>query len=316
MASIPDTDERITFDVPNPAGGGMGNPHDNIPAIPKPEPSGGVMGAIRDAASGAYEAAGRAAETVGNVASGVYDAMVPSWEELEAVARHPLEAVIGAGKDVLGTPWDMAEIGAAAHDILGPDVVNQLPMDVRLALKLSKKMQGTKPSMLELTNDAQKGGAKIAVLVALLKGLAKLLAKGFKVSKSVANAVEEAADDIAKKADLAKKKKADQLKKNKKQGKLREQQVAKELEAEGHEVLGSEVTIKTPETNRRVDHLIRDGKTGEIRAIEVKSGGARRSSSQISKDNAMAAEGGKIIGKNAPPGLEGQTIRIPTEVRN
>ncbi len=109
---------------------------------------------------------------------------------------------------------------------------------------------------------------------------------------------------------------ADQLKKNKAQGKKREAEVKNELEAEGHEVLGSEVTIKTPESNRRVDHLIRDGKTGEIRAIEVKSGNATRSTSQIAKDNAMQGQGGTIIGKNAPDSLQGQTIKIPTEVRN
>jgi len=109
-------------------------------------------------------------------------------------------------------------------------------------------------------------------------------------------------------------KKAEQLKKNKAQGKKRELEVKKELEAEGHEVLGSEVTIKTPKTNRRVDHLIRDGETGKIRAIEVKSGNAERNRTQIKKDNVMESEGGKIIGKNAPDELKGMTIKIPTKV--
>jgi len=111
-------------------------------------------------------------------------------------------------------------------------------------------------------------------------------------------------------------KKAEQLKKNKAQGKQRELEVKKELEAEGHEVLGSEVTIKTPETNRRVDHLIKDGKTGKIRAIEVKSGNAKRNKTQIDKDNAMESKGGEIIGKNAPDKLKGMTKKIPTEVRH
>ena len=111
-------------------------------------------------------------------------------------------------------------------------------------------------------------------------------------------------------------KKADQLKKNKAQGKQRELAVKKQLEAEGHEVLGSEVAIKTPKTNRRVDHLIRDRKTGKLKAIEVKSGNAKRNKTQVSKDDAMESNGGKIIGKNAPADLKGSTVKIPTEVRN
>ena len=111
-------------------------------------------------------------------------------------------------------------------------------------------------------------------------------------------------------------KKANQLKKNRQQGKRRENEVKHELEKEGHEVLGSEVTVKTPKTNRRIDHLIKDGKTREIRAIEVKSGGATRNATQIAKDKAMESQGAKIIGKNAPNDLKGKTIKIPTEVRN
>jgi hypothetical protein len=76
------------------------------------------------------------------------------------------------------------------------------------------------------------------------------------------------------------------------------------------------VTIKTPKTNRRVDHLIRDGKTGKLKAIEVKSGNAKRNKTQVSKDAAMESSGGKIIGKNAPADLKGTTVKIPTEVRN
>lgn len=109
--------------------------------------------------------------------------------------------------------------------------------------------------------------------------------------------------------------KAEILAENRRNGAIRENEVATELTNEGHEVLGSQVTVKTPKTNRVVDHLIRDGETGEIRAVEVKSGNAARSSTQIAKDNAMAEEGGEIIGKNAPDWLRGQSMKIPTEVR-
>ncbi len=141
---------------------------------------------------------------------------------------------------------------------------------------------------------------------------AKVLKNGDKIKDAA-----KVAKNTDKVKDAAKNnKKAEQLKKNKAQGKQRELEVKKELEAEGHEVLGSEVTIKTPETNRRVDHLIRDGKTGNVKAIEVKSGNAKRNKTQISKDAAMESSGGKIIGKNAPVDLKGSTVKIPTEVRN
>lgn len=79
--------------------------------------------------------------------------------------------------------------------------------------------------------------------------------------------------------------------------------------------MGSQVSVKTPETRRVVDHLIKDGGTGEIKAIEVKSGNAVRSASQIAKDNAMENVGGEIIGKNAPSDLLGKTMKIGTEIR-
>ena len=109
--------------------------------------------------------------------------------------------------------------------------------------------------------------------------------------------------------------KAEQLKDNKKAGAPREAEVKADLETEGHTVLGEQVTVKTPETHRRIDVLIQDGNTGQIRAIEVKSGSAMRNSSQLAKDAAMENAGATIIGKNAPDALKGQTMKIPTEVR-
>ncbi|MDF0607206.1 hypothetical protein HZU77_016440 [Neisseriaceae bacterium TC5R-5] len=115
-------------------------------------------------------------------------------------------------------------------------------------------------------------------------------------------------------SDVKAKKKAT-LKKNKKNGAQREQEVKKELEDEGHTVLGEQVSIKTPKTRRIVDILVEDGKTKEVRAVEVKSGGAVRSKTQIEKDDAMEKLGGVLIGKNAPADLKNQTLKIPTEVR-
>jgi len=114
----------------------------------------------------------------------------------------------------------------------------------------------------------------------------------------------------------AQRSKKDILAANKKRGAAREREVGQELRREGHEVLGSQVTVKTSQTNRVIDHLIRDRNTGEIRAIEVKSGNADRTPTQIRKDNAMANEGATVIGKNAPDWLQGQKLKIPTEVRH
>ena len=146
----------------------------------------------------------------------------------------------------------------------------------------------------------------VFLVKALVVGAGKLLVKG--AAKAV---VKEGAEVVEKKAV-----KAAQLKLNKANGELAEKRVKAELEAEGHEVLGSQVNVKTPLTNRRVDHLIRDGKTGEVRAIEVKSGGATKTPTQVLKDAAMESKGGTITGKNAPPGMSGQTQTIKTEVRH
>jgi len=109
--------------------------------------------------------------------------------------------------------------------------------------------------------------------------------------------------------------KAETLKKNRENGKKRETEVTDELKAEGHEVLGTQVTVKTSQTRRVLDNLAqKKGETG-LTNVEVKSGNATRSKLQISKDNEMATVGGKIVGKNAPPHLRGQTVKIKTEVR-
>ena len=101
---------------------------------------------------------------------------------------------------------------------------------------------------------------------------------------------------------------------NKAMGKAAEAAVASELKAEGATILGSRVSAKTSAGARRViDHLVE--KSGQIGAVEVKAGGATRNAAQIAKDNAMASGGATLVGKNAPAGLRGQTLRIETEVR-
>ena len=105
--------------------------------------------------------------------------------------------------------------------------------------------------------------------------------------------------------------KAKTLAENKKAGAEAEKLAKIDLEKEGNEILGSQVSVRTSEGIRRIDHLIRDS-SGNIKAVEVKSGNAKRNSSQIKKDTLMEIEGGVIIGKNAPENLKGKLIKIPT----
>lgn len=97
-------------------------------------------------------------------------------------------------------------------------------------------------------------------------------------------------------------------------GKAAEAKAAAELVAEGNKLLGSQVSIRTAEGRRIVDHLIQTP-NGQIVAVEVKSGGAVRNGLQRAKDNAMASEGGIPVGKYAPDSLRGQQVVIPTVER-
>ncbi|MGV5309801.1 hypothetical protein ACV4V9_20475, partial [Pseudomonas aeruginosa] len=138
-----------------------------------------------------------------------------------------------------------------------------------------------------------------------------------KASNEASERSSEVAKDGAKALGNAKASKRAQLKRNHQNGKLREKEVEAELKQQGHEILGTQVSVKTPKSRRVIDILIKDGKTGEIRAIEVKAGGAKRSPAQIAKDNALAKQGGEFIGKNAPKGdaYKG-TMKVTTEVVN
>ena len=94
-------------------------------------------------------------------------------------------------------------------------------------------------------------------------------------------------------------------------GKAAEARAAGDLVAEGNKILGSQVSVRTSEGIRVIDHLIQT-QGGQIVAVEVKSGGAVRNARQLAKDGAMATEGGVVVGKNAPDALRGQQIAIPT----
>jgi RHS repeat-associated protein len=108
--------------------------------------------------------------------------------------------------------------------------------------------------------------------------------------------------------------KATKILENAATGKLGEAIVRDQLVSEGKTVLGSQVSVQTSEGRRVIDHLVQDG--GGVRAVEVKTGNATRNARQVAKDSAMANEGGKIVGKNAPPDLRGKIMKVITDVWN
>jgi RHS repeat-associated protein len=101
---------------------------------------------------------------------------------------------------------------------------------------------------------------------------------------------------------------------NRTAGLAAEARAARDLTAEGNIILGSHVAARTSEGLRVIDHLIQTP-SGQIVAIEVKSGNAVRSASQLLKDSLMATEGAVLVGKNAPAALQGSRLIIQTSER-
>ena len=111
---------------------------------------------------------------------------------------------------------------------------------------------------------------------------------------------------------------------NKKQGTLAEDKIYNDLLHNSDViVLGRQVYIKTPGIGRGrySDVLIQSKKTGKIINVEIKSGGAVRSTSQIKKD-ILINSGGGVFGKNAPLDMNGKpladmkTSNVTSSVRN
>jgi RHS repeat-associated protein len=89
--------------------------------------------------------------------------------------------------------------------------------------------------------------------------------------------------------------------------------VARDLVAEGNTIVGTHVSAWTAKGLRYIDILI-ETPTGELMAVEVKSGGAQYAGDQVIKDTAMAQTGARL-GNNAGK-YEGTAItQIRTEVR-
>lgn len=75
---------------------------------------------------------------------------------------------------------------------------------------------------------------------------------------------------------------------------------------------GSQVRVQTRAGLRIVDHLVQLP-SGELVALEVKTGGATRSAYQLTCDGLIESEGGTVIGYGAP-GLRGQVLQVRTVV--
>ncbi|MDX3905812.1 MAG: hypothetical protein QHC78_09005 [Pigmentiphaga sp.] len=108
---------------------------------------------------------------------------------------------------------------------------------------------------------------------------------------------------------------AEVLAANRAAGRAAERQAAIDLASEGNTILGSQVTVRTSQGNRVIDHLIQTP-DGRIMAVEVKSGNAVRNAAQLAKDAALASEGGVVTGVNAPAALRGQHVILETIERH
>lgn len=101
---------------------------------------------------------------------------------------------------------------------------------------------------------------------------------------------------------------------NKVVGRLAEKLVERNLVREGYEILGKQVTAKLANGQiRYIDRLVRSP-AGDIMAVEVKSGGAIYSQSQMARD-VMIEKVGATLGNNAPDFLMKKFVQLKTIVR-
>ena len=80
------------------------------------------------------------------------------------------------------------------------------------------------------------------------------------------------------------------------------------LRMRGYKIIGEQVSVMTSAGRRVVDFVVEKG--GETLAIEVKTGDAVRSASQLAKDAAMESEGGRVGASGGA--LAGQTLKVKT----
>lgn len=233
------------------------------------------------------------------------------------------------GPTAIPNAWNILLLGMPAHNLLttipftngdnpglalgliSPSVMGPSRHITCVPNVLFKCIPATRLTSLSVQNRANALGARIVpsqpkvLLLGAGSGKGGGPGKGKNAGGSAGKGGPGSAGKAAKRA---------RLRQNHTRGKLREKEVEAELRSEGNEILGTQVSAKTPLSRRVIDILIKDARTGKIRAVEVKAGGATRSATQLAKDNAMANRGATLVGKNAPGGPYQGTIKIPTQV--
>ena len=86
------------------------------------------------------------------------------------------------------------------------------------------------------------------------------------------------------------------------------------LRAKGYRIVGRNVTARTSLGGRRIDFLVKSP-SGELVAIEVKTGSGFREAAQLAKDREMEMIGARLVGKKAGD-YAGEFRKIRTEVWN
>ncbi|SRR5258708_1827304 len=99
---------------------------------------------------------------------------------------------------------------------------------------------------------------------------------------------------------------------NRASGLAAEVRVEQQLIDEGNTILGANVGARTSDGGLRVIDRLVQTPSGQITAVEVKSGEAVRNAQQLLRDNLMAIDGATLVGRNAPPVLRDQQLIIPT----
>lgn len=82
------------------------------------------------------------------------------------------------------------------------------------------------------------------------------------------------------------------------------------IEAQGGIIVGRHVTARTSDGIRYIDYLVL-APNGRLLAVEVKSGNAARSSTQIVRDHLMATEGALLTGPNVSQQFVNMHVVIP-----
>jgi len=204
------------------------------------------------------------------------------WNRYAYARNNPLRYVDPDGR-AIETPWDAINVGIGVASFTANVAAGNVGSAAFDALGIVYDVVATATPVLP-------GGAGT-----LIKGI-----RGVDRAADVLKAADQGKDAL--------------VTLNRAAGKIAEEKVAQELVSEGYEIIGSQVCCRTPQGRRFIDHLTKDA-TGNITAVEVKSGRATRSVTQRAKDTEIASGRGTFAGKNAPFDLKGTQRAVATVER-